>query len=159
MATRLGYNGYSPEERTIEGKWETWARKHGILDPIGSTCEGCGSTENLQAHLEDYAEPEAFWTVCVLCHLTLHTRFKSARHLKVFVNYRNALAEWEPNRTDFGGWSSMRRMLDPRPAMQPRGERFESRLLALPLEEPNLNTGGLPDYMFRRSRTTPMFAA
>lgn len=40
--------------------------------PIGSKCEFCGSTENLQRHHPSYEEPTKFITVCCTCHRRIH---------------------------------------------------------------------------------------
>ncbi len=39
---------------------------------LAQYCELCGSTENLERHHPDYAEPKIIVTVCVSCHRWTH---------------------------------------------------------------------------------------
>ena len=42
--------------------------------PVGSHCENCGSTENLDRHHPNYDEPLEIVTLCRSCHETLHSK-------------------------------------------------------------------------------------
>ena len=72
------YNGFTPEQRTIAGKWlrERWAsgaRKRPTI------CAACGQTAGrIDGHSESYAEPYGphigAFDLCMRCHLAVHCR-------------------------------------------------------------------------------------
>ena len=44
--------------------------------PLGSQCEQCGATENLEHHHPNYAMPLHVITLCRSCHATIHLGLK-----------------------------------------------------------------------------------
>jgi len=50
----------------VESKAQILARAN---IPLGSKCEECGSTENLERHHPDYSKPLETQTLCRACHL------------------------------------------------------------------------------------------
>lgn len=53
-------------------KAQSLARYH---IPLGSACEICGSTKNLQRHHPNYSKPLEVMTLCASCHRRVHTNF------------------------------------------------------------------------------------
>ena len=72
------YNGFSPAQRLRALAWLKGEYAAGRRRPP-SVCDGCGATEGIKPHSEDYREPYGAhigrYGVCHRCHMMIHQRF------------------------------------------------------------------------------------
>jgi len=92
------YNGFSGDERTKSyNKLRYLVAKGEVEDWKHKPCEICGlqSPTNM-AHQEDYADHRHYHTLCIECHLKLHSRFsKPLMWIKHLENVKNGYVSIE----------------------------------------------------------------
>jgi hypothetical protein len=69
----LKYRQHNPEKVVAHYKANQ-------LLPTGTSCERCGSTEQLVKHHPDYREPLHVVTLCYVCHRLVHSKFPEEAH-------------------------------------------------------------------------------
>jgi hypothetical protein len=112
------YNGFSSSRRAASAAWLRRERAAGRVPLLRPCCDGCGQTEHLEPHAEDYSLPfgphiTAF-TLCPLCHAMVHLRFQHPSEWNVYRDHVRAGWRARPCRVAVGharkviaagGWS------------------------------------------------------
>jgi hypothetical protein len=72
------YNGFTGKERDAAYQIQKQMRDRGLISWDNKPCDICGVIGGLiMPHQENYADPYAFWPLCVECHMKLHSRFNN----------------------------------------------------------------------------------
>lgn len=84
------YNGFSPKQRSRAGRWYSRERRNRDED---RPCDVCAQLDGVNGHSEDYSEPFGehigAWVLCYMCHMVVHSRFRSPES---FRWYRDLIA-------------------------------------------------------------------
>lgn len=82
------YNGHSGAKRDAVQRYLNASFRDGTLTRP-TVCTACGQTEGrIDAHLENYDDPDNFIPLCWRCHMMVHCRF---RNPSAFRAYRDSL--------------------------------------------------------------------
>lgn len=87
------YNGFSGQQRVRTWQLGTWLRRGRGLT-IAPACELCGRCNRLGLHSENYADIERSVTLCGVCHLTLHRRFRQPGIWRAALDRYPPAPEW-----------------------------------------------------------------
>ena len=73
------YNGFTPRQRAVGGNEVNRAFLMGEVDRP-TICEACAASvpgAKVMAHNENYDTPLDFFSVCYVCHMMIHCRFRA----------------------------------------------------------------------------------